>query len=176
MKHKKNIGLRLYFVLLLALLVAIVLSSCGRNYMSPERALRDFSNRIERGNLDGLTLTIYYRDILTTFHFPFSVEDFVGRGMYERKIVVDGTELEEYIELLRQVDADSLMPVTQEFPMLVMLYYVFEVNGRKIFSFVPRFSDDDSNMLINGIEFEWKDAFIDVIRPFLPKDSPWLWD
>jgi len=156
--------------------VTIALGGCGGSYMSPERALRDFSNRIEQGNLDNLTLTIYYRNILSTFHFPFSAEDFVGRGMYERAIVVDGNELEKHIELLQQINADSLIPFTSNRPHLVRLYYVFEVRGRKIFSFVPRLAEEDSTMLINGIEFKWDDAFFDIIRPFLPEGSPWLRD
>ena len=145
--------------------------------MSPERALRDFSNRIEQGNLDNLTLIIYNRYSISTFHLPFNVEDFVRNSMYERKTVVDGIELKEHIELLRQINADNLIPVSYEYPMLVSLYYVFKANGRTIFGFVPQAGRGDSNsMFINGVEFEWDDAFFDVIRPFLPEGSPWLRD
>jgi len=172
MNKKKYISLRLLLVLLLA---TIVLSSCGRGNMSPERALRNFSNRIEQGNLDGLTLTIYYKNTVI-IRVPITVEDLVERGWYEYKIVVDGNELEEHIELLRQINADILTPIAHDFPMLARLYYVFEVNGRKIFDVVPQAAGDDSFMFINGVEFEWNDAFFDVIRPFLPEDVVRRWD
>ena len=143
--------------------------------MSPERALRNFSNRIERGNLRNLTLTIYYRDVSTSPFF-LSVEDLVGRGWYDHKIVVDGNELEEHIELLQLINANNLTPFTHPLPMHATLYYVFEVNGRKIFGVVPQPGRNNSSMFINDVEFEWNDAFFDVIRPFLPEDEVRNWD
>jgi len=108
MNLKKRIGLLL---LLVVVLIAVIAFSRYRwSYMNPERAVRNFSNRIERGNIDNLTLTIYYRDIRSTFHFPQSVADFIGREMYEHKIVIDANGLKEHVELLRQIDADSLIP------------------------------------------------------------------
>jgi len=172
MNPKKRISLRFLFVLLLAI---IILSSCGGNYMSPERALRDFSSRIEQGNLGNLTLTIYYRDLRSTVRFPYSVEDLVDWG-HVHKIVVDDNALKEHIELLRAINADNLIPIAHELPMDAMLYYVFEVGGRKIFGFVPQAGGNDSSMFINGVEFEWNDIFFDVVRPFLPKDEVKLWD
>ena len=172
MNIKKHIILQLLLVLLLA---AAVLSGCDGSYMHPERALRDFSRQIEQGNFDNLTLTIYYRDIRSTVRFPFNIEDLVGGG-YQYKIFVDGNELEEHIDLLRQISADALIPVAHAPYMDAMLYYVFEANGRKIFGFVPNIECDVSSMFINGVEFLWDDVFFDVIRPFLSEDELRLWD
>jgi len=172
MNLKKIVGLLL---LLSLLLVVIAFSRNGGSYMSPERALRRFSNRIERGNLNGVTLTIYYIEI-RTLPFPVGGEELVRRRWYDHKIVVGGNELEEHIELLRQLNADSLIPITLEFPLIATLYYVFEVNGRVVLGVVPHPSREASNMFINGVEFEWNDAFFDVVRPFLPEDIHWRWD
>jgi len=150
--------------------------------MNPERALRNFSDRIEQGDLSGLTLTIYlvesiyFIETASTRHLPFSVEDFFDRKIYERKIVVDGNELEEHIELLRQINADNLIPITHEYPLLVVLYYVFEINGRIIFSVAPQLDGNNSSMIINGVDFKWDDVFFDVIRPFIHEDIVKHWD
>jgi len=162
--------------LLLALLIISTFSGCGENYMSPEVALRNFSNRIEQDNLNGMTLTIYYMNSISTIHFPFNTEAFVAQGIYDAKKIVDEHELRKHIELLRQINADDLVPVSHELPMLVMLYYVFEVNGRTIFGFVPQAAGNDSSMYINGVEFEWIDSFFDVIRPFIPEEEVRRWD
>jgi len=172
MNSKKNKSLQLLLVFALAF---IVTSGCGGSYMSPERALRNFSSRIEQSNISDLTLTIYYRGV-TTDPFPLSVDDLVGRGWYDYKIVVDANELEENMELLLQLNADYLIPFAHNYPMHARLYYVFEANGRTIFSFVPQASGDDSSMYINGVEFKWNDVFFDVIRPFLPEDVVTRWD
>jgi len=173
MNQKKHLMIQF---LLALLFTTIILSGCGDSYMPPEKALNDFSSRIEQGNLSNLTLTIYYSELLSTFHFPDNAGDFVGRGMYDRKVVITGSELKEHVELLRQLNVDSLVSITHEYPKLVMLYYVFEVNGRKIFDFVPLADGDDSTMLINGVTFKWVDTFFDVIRPFLPDDVVIRWD
>jgi len=173
MNPKKNVALRLFSLLVLVIIVA---SGCGGSYMSPERALRTFSNRIRQNNINDLTLTIYFKDARELVLFPFSVEDLVGRGWYHYKIVVEGNELDEHKELLLQLSADYLIPFTSSYPMHATLYYVFEANGRTIFSFVPQASGDDSSMYINGVEFKWNDVFFDVIRPFLPEDVVTRWD
>ena len=173
MNSKKNKCLLLLLVLAFAF---IFTSGCGGSYMNPERALRNFSNRIKQGDISDLTLVIYYRELGVTAPFPFSVDDLVGRGRYNYKIIVDGNELEKHIELLLQLNADYLIPFTQNNRMHAQLYYVFEVNGRKIFGFVPHASGADSSMFINSVEFEWNDAFFDVIRPFLPEDVVIHWD
>jgi len=135
--------------------------------MPPERALNDFSGRIEQGNLSDLTLTIYYKYI-TTIHF-LSVEDLLD-GLYDHKIVVSGSELEEHIELLRQITADNLIPAAHESQIYAIMYYTFEANGRTILGVVPQADLYDSTMFINGVEFLWIDALFDVVRPFLPED------
>jgi len=158
----------------IVLVFAVTLSRFRGNHTCPERAVRSFSNRIEQGNFNGLTLTIFYRDTRSTFHFPQSVEDYVGHGMYEYRIIVDGNELEAHKHLLNKISADNLSPVTQAFPIMVKLYYEFAINGRRIFGVVPLHYFDDSRMLINGVEFDWDDSFFDIIKPFLPENSPWL--
>ena len=172
MSQKKGMNLQFFSILLVFIVFCV---SCGGNYMSPERALRNFSNRIEQGNFDSLTLTIYYMDV-STIRFPITGEELVRLEWYDHKIIVDSDALKKHVELLRQISADNLIPVSHELPVIATLYYVFSVNNQKIFGVVPQPDEVNSSMIINGIEFEWDDVFFDVVRPFLPKDLSWLWD
>jgi len=172
MHLKKVIGL----LLLLALFFAVIAFSRNRwSFRNPERAVRNFSNRIERGNLNGLTLTIFYREV-SLMPFPVGGDELVRRGWYHHRIDVDGETLEGHIDLLRQISANNLIPITLEYPQTATLYYVFAVNGRIIFGVDPQPCPDAPSMFINGVEFEWNDAFFDVVRPFLPEDIHWRWD
>jgi len=178
-ESKKRIGLLLLLVavLLVAVFFAVIAFSRYRwGFRNPESAVKYFSSLVEQDNLNGISLTIYYRYSISTFHPRPCIEEFVDRRRYERKTVVDSNELEGNIEALQQIGIDHLIPVTHEYPVLVMLYYIFEIHGRKIFDFAPNASGDDSSMLINGVEFEWNDVFFDVIRPFLPEDVIARWD
>ena len=171
MNQKKCIILLLLVVLLLFIIFSI---GRGGNNMNPRRAIRNFSRIVEQGNLDQLTLIIYHKDV-STIRAPVSGEEFVRLGWYDDKIVVMGSELEKHIELLEQITVDNLVPATHGLPVMTLLYYVFEFRGRKIFGFVPQLADEDSRMFINDVEFEWDDAFFDVIKPFLPDDSMWFY-
>ena len=171
MNRKKRVGL---LFLIILLLVTFILLGRGGSNINPRRAVRNFSRIVERGNLDHLTLTIYLRYISTT-RFPVSGEELVRLGWYDHKIVVMGSELEKHIELLEQISADNLIPVIPDLSINALLYYVFEFRGRKIFGFVPQLADEDLSMIINDVEFEWDDAFFDVIKPFLPEGSMWFW-
>ena len=176
MREKKCIKLWIFLVLLIVAIVlgGIVAIGRGGNYMSPERALRRFSRIIERGNLDGLTLTIYYRCPRSTANSRISGRELVERGWYDNKTVITSNELGEHIELLKQMNTDVLMPVSHELFIMTVLYYVFEYNGREVLGIVPQ--ADPPSVFINGIEFEWNDVFFDIMRPFLSEDMVKLWD
>ena len=172
MNSIKCIGLLLILALLLFLLILYIY---GKNHTTPDRDVRRFSNHIEYENFDNLTLIIYYSDILSTFHFPQNVDDFISYGIYEYRIIIEGSKLNEHRNVLQQINEINLVPIAQIIPMRVMLYYEFTFNGRKIFGVAPQHCDDNSRMLINGVAFEWNSAFFEIIKPFLPENSPWLW-
>ena len=165
MNPKKSIGLRLLF---LSLLTVIVLSSCGGDDMHPEEALAAFSKKIEQGNLDNVTLTIWYQNPFWTTMHPYRIEHLTAGGGGVHKIIIDGSELKYHINLLRQINVDILMPVTCKSQMDIWLYYEFtDERGRKIFGVALQSGSD--SVFINDVELEWNDIFLDAIRSFLPE-------
>ena len=151
---------------LLILLTITILTSCAGTDMRPEKALKYFTEQIEQGNLRDISLKIYYvsPDILTLH--PLSVEDLL-RG---HPIVIDGTRLEEHIDLLKQMTNAALIPVEHESRINARYYYVFETKkGNKIFDVAMW--GDDSSMYVNGVEFKENNIFYDVLMPFVPEDA-----
>ena len=148
------------------MLSVITLTGCGGTDIRPEKALKYFSKQIEQGNLNDLSFTIYYVSPNIFTLYPWSVDDLV-RG---HPIVIDGTRLEEHIDLLKQMSNAALIPVEHETRINARIYYVFETKkGKKIFD-VAMWGDDNS-IYVNGLEVEENNIFYDVLMPFLPEDA-----
>ena len=154
------------FIVLLAIVVLIT-GILTIRYIRAERLI-NFSEVIESGNVDDLSLTIYYLSFLT-FTTPalLSIDELVG-GWYDHRIVVDGNSLEEHIDLLEQIDDAALIPVAEESRIRAVLYYVFENNQTGETFSVALYGRNES-MFVNGIEVEANNIFYDVIIPFLPE-------
>ena len=150
-------------VSILALLVIVIVFS-GETNMRPERALSNFANKVEKGNIDNISLTIYY--VYPSFTtFPLKVDDVIRTRDYE--IVVSGKELREHIDLLKRISGVNLIPYNDESYLEARIYYIFKSGNRKIFD-VTMWGSWES-VFINGAEFYMNDIFIDVIIPFLPE-------
>ena len=161
MKGKKGIILGFFILLLIAVIILII--SAG-NDMSTKK----LSKIIKRGNLDDLNLTIYYVKPSVLSTFPMSVDDLINFS-YVHKIIIDGSKLEEHIDLLNEMYTVDSVPVENKSRLDVRLYYVFETKkNHKIFD-VAMWGRNNS-MFVNGIEIYENDIFYDVIKPFLPED------
>jgi len=78
--------------------------------------LNAFSKLIEKENLDDISLTIYYLRLSALTPLYLSADDLVygmldgstgkrtGEGVYDHKVVVSADELEEHIDLLKQIN------------------------------------------------------------------------
>ena len=166
MKRKKS----LIILLVLLLLVPTILLIFGGNNMRPQRALNDFSRLIEQGRVSELRLTIYFMSssILAT-PFPLSLDDLIN-GRYEYKIFVDGSSLEEHVDLLNQISDVTLIRMNLGTRIDARIYYVFETEGnRRIFDFAMWATND--TVFINGVEVKANEIFHDIIMPFLPEDA-----
>jgi hypothetical protein len=78
--------------------------------MQSEIGLNNFSKLIEKKNFDDLSLTIYYMSPFTATGYPWSAEDLISRRE-ENKIVINGSRLEEHIDLLNQINNNVLTQV-----------------------------------------------------------------
>lgn len=162
---KRSTVLRV-LILIFALTIFV---SCGGNNMRPEKELKNFTKEIENGNLANLGLTIFYLSPSTLTLYPLSVDDLINSSNVH-KVVINGSRLDENIELLKQINNDALVPVQQKSRINARIYYVFENNKeRKIFD-VAMWGETDS-IFVNGCEVKENDIFYDVIMPFLPEDA-----
>lgn len=131
------------------------------------RSLDTFSKLIENGKLNDLSLTIYYMEPSACTNYPLSVEDLIKYN--DGKIVVEGSSLEEHVNLLKQIKNDVIIPVESKSYIDARIYYVFETKRhRKIFD-VSMWGVDNS-IFVNGLEVKANRVFYYVIMPFLPED------
>jgi len=134
------------------------------------KALNSFSTLIKSGNLHDLSLTIYYVSPFVFTNHPWSVDDLI-RECEGQEIVVDGSDLGKYIDLLNQIGNTALIPVLEKSSYLdARIYYVFETEKRgKIFD-VAMWSSD-GGIFVSGLEVKGTNIFYDVITPFLSEDA-----
>lgn len=168
-------------LLILLLLAGILLSSCEGAHTKKDTP-RTFSELIEDGDLNDHKLTIYYLDFDILLYSPLDIDDLINDFMVNR-IVVNGTRLEEHIDLLKQLINTELIPVERVAYLDARVYYVFETETEgKLFDVamwgVRR--DDEGNYIdpcifVNGVSINVDDIFYDVMIPFLPEDVAKEW-
>ncbi len=167
MRTKKNVQKNMIVGIFVILLSAIpILSS-----MYFGKPALNVSEMIENEDINDLSLTIYYLSPYTLMFYPVSsVEDLSSRC--EERIVINGADLEEHIDLFKQISKDDLKPVIWKSPYLdLRLYYVLESKkSGKLFD-VAMWGYDGDSMIVSGYEAKGNNIFIDVIIPFLPEDK-----
>ena len=110
----------LSFIIFVLLMGAIVFSY-GDNEMSLSENKFYFPNSNKTGNLNDVTLKIYYMDFGTLSFFPLRIEDLTGgwynpytnqtmSGMYDGRIVVTNRNLISYSDLINKLFATELNP------------------------------------------------------------------
>lgn len=165
MKRKNGIILGVFILLFIAVTSLIMF---GSNDIISKKSSIKFSKLLKQENLDDLSLTIYYINPLILTLYPLSVDDLINMDNVH-KIIIDGSNLEEHIDLLNRISNVDLVPVEQESRVDARLYYVFETeNNRKVFD-VSMWGKDNS-IFVNGIETEENDIFYDVLETFLPDE------
>ena len=131
----------------------------------------NISRLIENENIEDISLTIYHLSPHALMFYPVSsVEDLIHRSK-DDKIVINGSDLEEHIDLFRQISNDVLIPVRKKTTNLdLRMYYVLESkkNGKLID--VAMWGDED-NIFVNGFEVKENNIFYDVVIPFLPENE-----
>ena len=167
---------------ILILLTTVTIIGCGRGDMITEENSFYLPGVIEPGNLNDLTLTIYYKDFVTLTQTPVMLEHLIGGwcdfnrryigGWYDYKTVVAGRDLIEHRDLIKQLFATELKPTETESIMDARLYYVFEHKEYgEIFSVVAwGRGTGTSNLFVNGVEVEYNDIYFEAVLPFLPED------
>ena len=181
-KKSMILGLSLF-----AFLTVAIFASCGGNDMCLKKPLDNFSKLIDGGDFNDFTLTIYYMSPFILTRAPLSVDDLVygitavnetprekddKNGLYEQKIIIEGSRLEEHIDLLNQIKNATLIPEEKKSYVNARIYYLFETkkDGR-IFDVVLWGGYDENSIFVNEVEVKENDIFYDVLRAFLPEDA-----
>ena len=157
---KKHMIIGIVFFLLVA---SLVLTSHGRNNMN-----LDFAEILASENIDDLSLTIYYVSFNMFTPWPWRLKDLIE--MRDGKIIVSGSELEETIDLIKQINSDILIQEQGEpWAPYFRLYYVLESkeNGRL---FDVAMWGIRGGIVFNGVEVEEHYIFYDIVIPFLPEE------
>jgi len=136
--------------------------------MHPEVAFSYLIRQLESDDADDITLTIYYGGLARLVQFPTSIER-LREEFHEDRIIINNNELKEHLDLLRNLNADVLVPVEQQSRSDARIYYVFTQNNRVIFD-VTMWGFINNNIFVNGHEFKWNNIFIDIVLPFLPEE------
>ena len=157
----------LVFIAILVL-VSVTMISCTSRNMRPAVALNYLAQQIENGELNDIELTIYYISISMLVRFPISADSLLE--LHDEKIVISSEELGKHIDLPQILTSFALVPARQSSMVDARIYYVFSRNGDVILD-VVMWGNRNTNVFVNGREFEWNDVFIDVIEPFLPEEK-----
>ncbi len=158
------------FGLVLVILVAVIAWGIYASKMQQAKSALDFQTQIQNENVDDLTLTIYYTIPILLTPFPWSA-DILIRNSEDDKVVVDGSELKEHLDLFTQLNSDILKPKIKKSSYThAYLYYVLESKtSGKIVDVLM--GGSDGGTFVNGVEFEDNNIFQEIILPFLPEED-----
>ena len=163
----------------LILLANTTFIGCARDDMITEENSFYLPGVIEQGNLNDLTLIIYYLDFGALTTVPTELIRLTGgwcdlreqelRGAYDHRVVVRGRNLIPHRDLINRLFATELNPKGTENVVNARLHYVFEHQEYgEIFSFIA-FASWPGDVFVNGIEVEHNNIFFEVVLPFLPR-------
>ena len=165
MKAKKRIIISIIVFMLFGISILF--------FMYLKKPSLNVSELIEKENISDLSLTIYYMSPYTLTYIPVSsVEDLISQC--DEKIVINGSELEEHIDLFKQINNDVLVPVKKKTKDLnLRIYYILESkkNGKLFDAAMWGEEDDEESIIVNEFEVKGNNIFYDVIIPFLPEDK-----
>ncbi|MDR2570177.1 MAG: hypothetical protein LBD23_07750 [Oscillospiraceae bacterium] len=173
MKTKKLKALIISLSTLIIIAIVSLIIIFGVNNMHPEKAFNNLLKQIEQGNLEDITLIIYYTPLFTPFPTR-DVNDLIN-DKDTRKIIIDSIQLAEHIDLFRSLNNIEFVRFKSESDMDAKIHYIFEDNrGRRIFNVTlwgwDKNDEDISIVFINGRAFEVnEDIFYNIIEPFIPR-------
>jgi len=159
-------------LLILILIVVTIFVIFAGNYMRMKKELNEsmksFSTLIESGNLDDLSLTIYYISPSRDTLYPYRVDDVIK---FSNPIVIDGNRLKKHTDLFVQLNDAVLKPVIKKSYLNARIYYVFETEKEGNILDVAMWSMTEDSIFVNGIEVKPNDIFYDAILPFLSEGA-----
>ena len=177
------------YVKILAASIMLVISVVMIVNIHFKKASFNLSRIIDSEEMDDLILTIYYTDAFLLTSVPLNVDYLISIA---DKIIVDGCDLKEYIDLFKQINGSHYQPAVLKTDMDIRVYYVLESkkNGKlfdvamwgsynwlsELFDAATGYRFDVSifnndTVYVNGIEVRDNAVFYRAILPFFPEDE-----
>ena len=133
----------------------------------------DLLKTIETESIDDLRLTIYCLppSVLTTI--PMETAERLIKAEEENKIVVNGNDLEEYVDELKGIGKERIIPLIKKTPFCdIRTYYILESkkNGKLIDVAMGGIDGEYLSIFFNGVEIKANSVFYDLIIPFVSGD------
>lgn len=165
-KGKINRGIRI-----LLLLVITVFASCGGNDIQVKTAPNTFAELFEEGDIDNISLTIYYLNPFYLTFAPLDVDELIEDYKHRVEVsIIDGDRIGEYADLFDKISNVDLIPVESDSYMNARIYYIFE-NKKTGKIFDVAMWNSDGSIVVNGVKVEYTDVFSDCIVPFLSEET-----
>ncbi len=159
---------KLFRYTICTLFVVTVLIGCGKTDKQLRIACEDFSQSLNLKTLDGLCLKIYYIDPSILTRAPQSVDNLISSD-FRHEITVDSEQLKEYVDLLKQLNIQNMVPVKETSYLHARLCYIFETeqNEKKLEIAV---GGENKSVFVNGVEVAYNDVFQDILEPFVTEE------
>ena len=139
----------------------------------PVNTLEDYEKVLRDGVPEDMRLTIYYMDPTILTRLPVrTLEDLLSYPQ-TKTIQADALKLVAHRDLLKELDASCLQPITEESgtePIIgyLRLVYVLErENGKKLVEVKASDLINGNSIIVNGLEVENNPIFYELIDPFL---------
>ena len=175
-------------LLAFVLSVSLMLGGCTKEEVTFDPEPSEFFKMVRDGEIGEISLTIYYMYPTALSLIPIDIESIMATCGAEEFtkyghggiIVVEGTELAKYTDLLIALSTEKLIPLEQDYYMNARIYYVFrDKDGRTIFEVVmwgyakdsDSVKDNKSAVFVDGLYVKEKDIYYDIIIPFIPNES-----
>jgi len=163
------------FVLLIFIGIISVFLIFGEKSRFSKNPMAALSAIVNQGNVDELTLTIFYMSPAIMTGTPVSVASLMREydNLGGKKIVIEGSELKEHIDLFERMSNTEPISVDGEFRIDARIYYVFRSkSGRRVLDIAMwGYQDKASTIIMNGIGVEENDIYYEIIAPFLIEEE-----
>lgn len=130
--------------------------------------LSNYIGLLKQGEIDVLTMTIYYVPPGLYTAFPWSTKD-LKELYYDIKVTISGEQLRENIGVLEQLANTTFESIAEQgYDGFARIYYIFETEDNQNIYDVCMWSST-GGILVNGSEVKEQDIVYDVLRIFLPE-------
>jgi len=168
-------------LLAFVLSVSLMFCGCAKEDVTFEPEPSEFFKMVRDGEIEDLSLTIYFVRPWAESFANVSIDELIAWSSTEDAakygfggiIVIEGTELTKYTDLLISLSTEKLIPIELDCYLNARIYYVFrDKDERTVFEVAMwAFVRGEGNAIfVNGVYVKEKGIYYDIIIPFIPDE------